>query len=93
MSLPLPQLRLDLDALDHNIRTMASWCTEHDVALAPHVKTTMSEPVVARQVAVKVRTELSVTRAEHDAMARVLDGCADEPLLTSDDVRWPAPVR
>ncbi|PPF69603.1 hypothetical protein C5E16_04610 [Clavibacter michiganensis] len=49
--------------------------------------------LVARQVAVKVRTELSVTRAEHDAMARVLDGCADEPLLTSDDVRWPAPVR
>lgn len=51
VSLPLPQLRLDVDALDHNIRTMAAWCAEHDVALAPHVKTTMSEPVVARQVA------------------------------------------
>lgn len=51
MSLPLPQLRLDVDALDHNIRTMAAWCAERDVALAPHVKTTMSEPVVARQVA------------------------------------------
>ncbi|OUE25281.1 HNH endonuclease family protein [Clavibacter michiganensis] len=49
--------------------------------------------LVARQVAIKVRTELSVTRAEHDAMARVLDGCADAPLLTSDDVRWPAPAR
>ena len=51
MSLSLPQLRLDVDALDHNIRTMAAWCAERDVALAPHVKTTMSEPVVARQVA------------------------------------------
>jgi D-serine deaminase-like pyridoxal phosphate-dependent protein len=51
VSLSLPQLRLDVDALDHNIRTMAAWCDEHDVALAPHVKTTMSEPVVARQVA------------------------------------------
>jgi hypothetical protein len=49
--------------------------------------------LVARQVAIKVRTELSVTRAEHDAMARVLDGCGDVPLLTSDDVRWPAPAR
>lgn len=51
MSLSLPQLRLDVDALDHNIRVMAEWCAERDVALAPHVKTTMSEPVVARQVA------------------------------------------
>jgi hypothetical protein len=49
--------------------------------------------LVARQVAIKVRTELSVTGAERDAMARVLDGCADVPLLTSDEVRWPAPAR
>ena len=49
--------------------------------------------LVARQVSIKVRTELSVTRAEHDAMARVLDGCGDVPLLTSDDVAWPAPAR
>ncbi|MBM7387932.1 hypothetical protein JOE37_000926 [Clavibacter michiganensis] len=49
--------------------------------------------LVARQVAIKVRTELSVTRTEHDAMARVLDGCEAAPLLTSDDVSWPAPAR
>jgi len=49
--------------------------------------------LVVRQVSIKVRTELSVTRAEHDAMARVLDGCGDLPLLSSDDVPWPAPVR
>jgi hypothetical protein len=49
--------------------------------------------LVARQVAIKVRTELSVTQPEHDAMARVLDGCGDAPLLTSDDVGWPAPER
>ena len=49
--------------------------------------------LVARQVAIKVRTELSVTQPEHDAMARVLDGCGDAPLLTSDDVGWPAPAR
>lgn len=49
--------------------------------------------LVVRQVSIKVRTELSVTRAEHDAMARVLDGCGDLTLLTSDDVDWPAPAR
>ncbi|WP_435092214.1 HNH endonuclease family protein [Clavibacter michiganensis] len=49
--------------------------------------------LVVRQVSIKVRTELSVTRAEHDAMARVLDGCGDVPLLTSDDVGWPSPER
>ncbi|MFT2694086.1 HNH endonuclease family protein [Clavibacter zhangzhiyongii] len=49
--------------------------------------------LVARQVSIKVRTELSVTRDERDAMARVLDGCGDLPLLSSDEVPWPAPAR
>jgi D-serine deaminase-like pyridoxal phosphate-dependent protein len=46
-----PHLRLDADAVEHNIATMATWCAAHGVALAPHVKTTMSEPIVALQVA------------------------------------------
>jgi hypothetical protein len=49
--------------------------------------------LVVRQVSIKARTELSVTRAERDAMARVLDRCGDVPLLSSDEVRWPAPAR
>jgi hypothetical protein len=49
--------------------------------------------LVVRQVSIKARTELSVTRTERDAMARVLDRCGDVPLVSSDDVRWPAPVR
>ncbi|MFT2691296.1 HNH endonuclease family protein [Clavibacter zhangzhiyongii] len=49
--------------------------------------------LVARQVSIKVRTELSVTRDERDAMARVLDRCGDLPLLSSDEVPWPAPAR
>ena len=48
---PYPQLRLDLDATEHNVRTMAAWCAGHGVSLAPHIKTSMSEPIVARQVA------------------------------------------
>ncbi|MDR6505682.1 alanine racemase [Arthrobacter oryzae] len=46
-----PQLRLNSDSLENNIRVMASWCRERQVDLAPHVKTTMSAPIIARQVA------------------------------------------
>ena len=46
-----PQLRLNIAALDNNIRVMASWCRQRGVDLAPHVKTTMSAPIIARQVA------------------------------------------
>ncbi|WP_406517273.1 alanine racemase [Streptomyces sp. NBC_00134] len=46
-----PQLRLDAEAVDHNIRVMAAWCRSRDVELAPHVKTTMSAPVIERQLA------------------------------------------
>ena len=37
-------------------------------------------PYVARQVAVKTKYGLWVTAAEHDAIARILDGCPGQPL-------------
>ncbi|WUN35646.1 alanine racemase [Kitasatospora sp. NBC_00315] len=37
-----PLLTLDAGALEHNLRTMAAWCAEAGVALAPHGKTTMA---------------------------------------------------
>lgn len=37
-----PLLTLDAGALDHNLRTMAAWCREAGVVLAPHGKTTMA---------------------------------------------------
>jgi D-serine deaminase-like pyridoxal phosphate-dependent protein len=46
----LPELRLDRRALEHNIRLVAAWCQEHDVELAPHIKTTMTRPIVKRQL-------------------------------------------
>lgn len=48
MEAEYPQLRLDVDALDHNIRVMASWCRARAVELAPHVKTKMSAPIIER---------------------------------------------
>lgn len=39
---------------------------------------------VARQIAVKAKYALSVTRAEYDAMAEVLAGCPEEPAPVGD---------
>jgi Protein of unknown function (DUF1524)/Excalibur calcium-binding domain len=44
---------------------------------------------VARQVAVKARYGLWVTQAEHDAVARVLAACPDEPLPAAADATAP----
>lgn len=46
-----PLLVLDARALDHNIRTMAGYCRDHGVSLAPHGKTTMAPQLFARQLA------------------------------------------
>ncbi|MEU0658490.1 alanine racemase [Streptomyces lavendulocolor] len=45
-----PVLTLDADALEHNITTMAKWCAERGVQLAPHGKTTMAPQLWARQL-------------------------------------------
>jgi len=45
LDLPTPLLTLDLDALGHNVDTMAAWCRAAGVDLAPHGKTTMSPDV------------------------------------------------
>ncbi|MFJ9607517.1 alanine racemase [Kitasatospora sp. NPDC101176] len=46
-----PLLTLDGAALDHNIRTMARWCAEAEVALTPHGKTTMAPALWQAQLA------------------------------------------
>ena len=46
-----PQLRLNVSALERNINIMAAWCRDRNVVLAPHVKTTMSAPIIDRQLA------------------------------------------
>ncbi|MFF4740889.1 hypothetical protein ACFY2W_34120 [Streptomyces sp. NPDC001262] len=46
----LPELRLDLEALDHNIGLMADWSRAQGAELCPHIKTTMTRPIVERQM-------------------------------------------
>jgi D-serine deaminase-like pyridoxal phosphate-dependent protein len=44
-----PILAMDEAAVDHNIRTLARFCEDHGVSLAPHGKTPMSPELVHRQ--------------------------------------------
>jgi D-serine deaminase-like pyridoxal phosphate-dependent protein len=46
-----PLVVLDNEAIEHNLSTMARWCAEKGVALAPHGKTTMAPQLFARQLA------------------------------------------
>ncbi|MFF3222375.1 alanine racemase [Nocardia suismassiliense] len=45
-----PVLALDSDALEHNVSTMAKWCVDRRVELAPHAKTTMAPQLWAMQL-------------------------------------------
>ncbi|GAA2152856.1 amino acid deaminase [Kitasatospora kazusensis] len=48
--LATPLVTLDAGALDHNLATMARWCAEAGVGLAPHGKTTMAPALWQRQL-------------------------------------------
>ncbi|HET6285123.1 MAG TPA: amino acid deaminase [Amycolatopsis sp.] len=45
-----PFVVLDEEAVEHNLRTMADWCAERGIALAPHGKTTMAPQLFERQL-------------------------------------------
>ena len=76
-----PQLRLNIDALENNVRVMASWCQERGVDLAPHIKTTMSAPIIARQVAAGA---VGVTVATVDQAASALNWGHQQVLVANE---------
>ncbi|TWD79536.1 D-serine deaminase-like pyridoxal phosphate-dependent protein [Kribbella amoyensis] len=49
-ALPTPLLTLSATGMRHNLTTMAGWCAEHGVELAPHGKTTMAPALWAAQL-------------------------------------------
>ncbi|WP_405013494.1 alanine racemase [Kitasatospora sp. NBC_01539] len=49
-TLGTPLLTLDDAALDHNLRTMAAWCAQAGVGLAPHGKTSMAPALWQRHL-------------------------------------------
>lgn len=48
--LPTPLLTLSAPGLQNNVGTLARWCTEHGVDLAPHGKTTMAPALWVKQL-------------------------------------------
>ncbi|ALE04998.1 hypothetical protein AL755_05010 [Arthrobacter sp. ERGS1:01] len=77
-----PQLRLNIAALDHNIEVMADWCRDRNVVLAPHVKTTMSAPIIERQMAAGA---VGVTVATVDQVGTVI-GWGRRDILVANQV-------
>ncbi len=68
--LPTPVVTLSAAAMRHNLATMARWCAERGLELAPHGKTTMapalwSEQLDAGAIAITLanRAQLAVARA------------------------------
>ena len=47
----LPVMALRESALQHNIDTVAAWCSRIGAEIAPHAKTAMSQEIIARQLA------------------------------------------
>lgn len=82
ISASYPQLCLSVDALQQNIDIMARWCRDRDVSLAPHVKTTMSAPIIERQVAAGAS---GVTVATVDQAATVI-GWGHSSVLVANQV-------
>jgi D-serine deaminase-like pyridoxal phosphate-dependent protein len=46
----LPQLLLDVDAIEDNIALKEQWAAARSMVLAPHIKTTMTREIVQRQL-------------------------------------------
>jgi D-serine deaminase-like pyridoxal phosphate-dependent protein len=68
-TVPLPAAVVMRDALEHNIATMARYCRDHGLILAPHGKTTMFPPIVRRQLAAGAWGMTAATAVQATALA------------------------
>nr|MDP9168685.1 alanine racemase [Actinomycetota bacterium] len=85
-----PLCVLSQGALDHNLATMARWCTDHRVELAPHGKTHMAPQLLARQfdagaVAVTLATISQVRTFRAFGVTRVV---LANQLVDEAGLRW-----
>lgn len=84
-----PLLVLADDALEHNLATMAQWCAQHGVALAPHGKTTMAPQLFARQL----RHGAWGITAANASQARVYRAFGVQRILLANQLIDPAALR
>ncbi|RYZ10468.1 MAG: DSD1 family PLP-dependent enzyme, partial [Alphaproteobacteria bacterium] len=85
-----PVLVIDLDLLDRNIATMATFAVERGIALRPHAKTHKSVNIAQRQIASGAVGVCCAKLGEAEAMA---DGGLGAILITSPVVSAPAIAR
>lgn len=89
---PTPLLTLSAPGLRHNITTMAGWCDERGLDLAPHGKTTMAPQLWADQLAagawaITVANAAQLAVASAFGVSRVLVANA---VLAPAALRWMA---
>lgn len=82
----LPVMVLKESALEHNIDTMARFCREARVSLAPHGKTTMAPQIVQRQLAAGAWAVCAATVGQ----ARVFRAFGAPRVLIANEVVEPA---
>ena len=72
----LPQMLLDVGAIEQNIAIKEAWTRDHGMLLAPHIKTTMTEEIVRRQLpgcwGVTVATASQCAKAVEWGATRIL---------------------
>ncbi|MEU6246149.1 alanine racemase [Glycomyces sp. NPDC047010] len=76
-TLPTPLVSISDQALEHNLRAMATWCAERGLALAPHGKATMAPQLWRRQLdagaaAITVATSFQAGVARHFGVPRIV---------------------
>lgn len=77
-----PLCTLSATALEQNLATMARWCREHGVELAPHGKTHMSPQLFARQAAAGACAVTVATVGQ----ARVYRAFGANPVIIANEV-------
>jgi len=72
----LPQMLLDVGAIERNIVIKEAWTRDHGMVLAPHIKTTMTAEIVRRQLpgcwGVTVATTAQAAKAAEWGASRIL---------------------
>ena len=85
-----PLCVLKADAIAHNLETMAGWCRDRNVELAPHGKTHMSPQLLARQfeAGASAVTVATVSQARVYRAFGVTDIVLANELVDEAGLRW-----
>ena len=84
-----PVMCLAETAVEHNITTLARFCSDNDVSLAPHGKTTMSPELLHRQVEAGSWAVAAATASQ----ARIFRAFGIRRIMIANQVVDPAAVR